>query len=190
MNDHFATLGQPRRPWLDADALKDAFHRLSASLHPDVAGTGDTARFAAVNAAHVALREPASRLRHLLELTAPESLAAASNPPLELADLFMQIAGLRRRLEAHLAKRQAATSPRTQALLASEEAELRRELQATLGRLEAAESAALEQVREIDSRWSSPTPEAIASLLRTYHRLAYLARWLAQTRESLFALGS
>ena len=35
MTDHFATLGEPRRPWLDAEALKEKFHRLSGTVHPD-----------------------------------------------------------------------------------------------------------------------------------------------------------
>jgi curved DNA-binding protein CbpA len=189
MIDHFSILGQPRRPWLDPEEVKDAFHRLGASLHPDVPGTGDAAQFTALNAAWSVLREPASRLRHLLELTAPEALAGAAPPPLELADLFMEIAGVRRRLDALLGKRKAATSPLTRALLASEEADLRREIQSTLGRLQAAEAASLAEVRVVDSAWNDPTPEAVAALVRSYHRLAYLARWLAQTRESLFALG-
>ncbi len=190
MIDHFAILGLPRRPWLDPDVLKGAFHRLSSTLHPDVPRTGDAAHFTALNTAHTVLREPASRLRHLLELTAPEALAAASSPPLALADLFMQIAGVRRRLDAFLEKRKAATSPLARALLASEENELSRELHTTLGQLEAAETASLAEVRLLDADWGAPAAPAIASLVGAYHRLAYLARWLAQTRESLFALGS
>ncbi len=72
--DHFAELGQPRRPSLDADALKDHFHRLTAEHHPDIAGDGG--RFTTLNAAYTVLREPAARLRHLLELDAPAALAA------------------------------------------------------------------------------------------------------------------
>ena len=190
MTDHFAALGQPRRPWLEADALKDAFHRRSAALHPDVRGTGDGAQFAALNAAYSVLREPAARLRHLLELTAPAALAATAAPPLELGDLFMQIAGLRRRLTELLAQRHTATSPLTRALLAGGETTLRRELHAVLAQLEGAEATALEEVRALDSTWRETDAEAVAALTRRFHRLAYLTRWLAQTREALFTLGS
>ena len=190
MIDHFATLAQPRRPWLEAEALKDAFHRLSASLHPDVPGTGDGAQFTALNAAYSILRESAARLRHLLELTAPAALAATSAAPFELADLFMEIAGLRRRLDDLLSKRNAATSPLTRALLAAEESVLRRDLTTARERLEAAESASLDELRMVDSGWDKLSAEAGDSLPRLYQRLAYLARWLAQTREALFVLGS
>jgi hypothetical protein len=35
MNDCFALLNEPRRPWLDSEALKQRFVSLSAELHPD-----------------------------------------------------------------------------------------------------------------------------------------------------------
>ncbi|HYR57444.1 MAG TPA: hypothetical protein VEO95_02395 [Chthoniobacteraceae bacterium] len=190
MIDHFAILGQPRRPWLEADALKDAFHRRSAALHPDVPGTGNAAQFAALNAAYAALREPASRVRHLLELIDPAALNTAAAPPIELSDLFMQLAGLRRRLDDLLVKRNPASSALARALLAGDESAQRREFDTMRGRLETAEAAALAEVRAIDSRWSDRTAEDARSLASLYHRLSYLARWLAQTREALFALSA
>lgn len=190
MNDHFATLGQPRRPWLEAEELKEAFYRLSASLHPDVTGTGDAAQFAAMNAAYSVLRDPAARLRHLLELTSPAALAEGTAPPVELGDLFMAIAGLRRRLDDFLARRNAATSPLTRALLAAEESVLRRDLTAAQERIEAAESRATQELHVLDSRWNDSAAQSADELTRIYHRLAYLTRWLAQTREALFTLGS
>ena len=39
MTDHFAALAQPRRPWLDGDALKESFHR-AATLDPWVVTNG------------------------------------------------------------------------------------------------------------------------------------------------------
>ncbi|HWN95683.1 MAG TPA: hypothetical protein VNT99_11665 [Methylomirabilota bacterium] len=35
MTDAFALLKEPRRPWLDAEALKQKFLPLSAKVHPD-----------------------------------------------------------------------------------------------------------------------------------------------------------
>ena len=35
MTDAFALLSEPRRPWLDAEALKARFLPLSAAVHPD-----------------------------------------------------------------------------------------------------------------------------------------------------------
>ena len=189
MTDHFAILDQPRRPWLDAAALKDAFHQHSTALHPDVPGTGDTAQFVALSGAYSVLREPVSRLRHLLELCAPSALAGTSSPPPELSDLFMQIAGARHRLSALLTRRNAATSPLTRALLAGEETALRHELHAALAQLESAEAHALAEVRILDATWRETDAEAVRALALHFHHLAYLARWLAQTREALFTLG-
>ena len=60
VTDHFAAFDFPRTPWVDADELKEKFHRLSAQRHPDAPGGSDAA-FAALNAAWQILREPASR---------------------------------------------------------------------------------------------------------------------------------
>ena len=52
--DCFAIFDEPRRPWLDADALKKKFHALTAAHHPDVA-RGEKNRevdFAELNAAY------------------------------------------------------------------------------------------------------------------------------------------
>ena len=75
MLDYFALLRTPRRPWLDADSIKQTFFTLSAELHPDRVHTADAAekhtaneRSAELNAAYQCLREPRERLRHLLEL--------------------------------------------------------------------------------------------------------------------------
>ncbi|MEA3208378.1 MAG: molecular chaperone HscB [Chthoniobacter sp.] len=188
MTDHFTVLQQPRRPWLDADALKDVFHRRSAALHPDVPGTGETARFASLSAAYTALREPASRLRHLLELDAPELLSATAPPPTELADLFMRLAGQRRRLDQFIAQRAAASSPLGRALLAGEAAVLRRDLAAMTAAVEAAHSAALEDLRALDAIWNASDPAHWTALSVLHDRLTYLGKWLGQLRESLFTL--
>src|SRR3954447_22896891 len=120
MPDHFAALDQPRRPWLDPDALKAFFHRASATWHPDVAGSGDAARFAAASAAYSALRDPVWRLRHLLELEAPEELTLPSEIPPDFADLFMRLAEFRQSLNAFQKKESAAVHGLARALLAGE----------------------------------------------------------------------
>src|SRR5438270_13876413 len=96
--DHFAALGQPRRPWLEPEALKEEFHRLTAEHHPD--RTGDAARFTEINAAYAVLRDPVARIRHLLELEAPAVLAAVPPLPEALTETFMRIATLRRTIDA------------------------------------------------------------------------------------------
>jgi len=75
MTDCFELLQEPRRPWLDADALKARFLKLSAAAHPDRFHGGTESeraqandRSAELNAAYNTLRETRDRLFHLLEL--------------------------------------------------------------------------------------------------------------------------
>jgi curved DNA-binding protein CbpA len=188
MPDHFATLAQPRRPWLDDAALKEAFHRATAQQHPDVAGgTGEQA--AALNAAYAVLRDPASRLRHLLELEWPGAANATVAIAPDLTDLFGKIGALRR-VGAELAKKEAAAqSPLARALLAGEQAEHHPQLAATLATLADAESAAFNDLRALDAAWEQRDESTRDHLLALQQRFAFLAKWQAQVREDLFRLG-
>src|SRR5215213_7996593 len=96
--DQFALLGQPRRPWLAGDELKETFHRAAARSHPDKAGDSEVA--SELNAAFATLRDPAARLRHLLELEHPEALARKTDIPPALANTFLKLATLRRAVDA------------------------------------------------------------------------------------------
>ena len=75
MTDNFLLLDEPRRPWLDADALKRKFLARSAEVHPDRTHNAAESeklaanqRYTALNAAYNCLREPKDRVRNLLEL--------------------------------------------------------------------------------------------------------------------------
>src|SRR4051812_33187546 len=75
MIDNFALLNEPRRPWVDPDALKTKFLALSSEVHPDrvhnaaeVEKQAANQRYSELNAAYNCLREPKDRLQHLLEL--------------------------------------------------------------------------------------------------------------------------
>ena len=125
-DDFFAVLGEPRRPWLDPEEVKDRFHALSREQHPDQQAAGSNAEtdagFARLNQAHVTLRDPKTRLRHLLELEYPLiRLSGPASVPATLADLFAPIHGLVQTTDALLAKKLAAPSALAKALLAREE---------------------------------------------------------------------
>ena len=186
MPDPFATLQQPRRPWLDPAALKEAFHRLGAARHPDTAG-GDAAAFAEVNAAWQALRDPATRLRHLLP---PEVLARPVQIPPALGDRFLQLAALRQALADFRARESSASGALAKALLAGEKEKLRREAEAALASLDAAAAAATADLRALDAQWQ-PGDDALTNQLALLQRqFAFLGKWSAQLREALFPLGA
>lgn len=182
MQDAFAIFNLPRRPWLDAAALRDEFHRRSASLHPDAGGDSD--QFTQLNSAHQTLREPAARLRHLLELEAPALLAQAQQIPPALADRFMRVAAARQSSSAFLAKHRAASSPLARALLAAEHATQSRALDATLADLESAQTESIAQLQKLDADWQSH----LAELATLQAALSYLEKWTAQLRESQLQL--
>jgi len=119
VTDHFAVLGVPRAAWLDPEDLKERFHRLSAQQHPDASG-GSAEAFTDLNAAWQTLRDPAKCLRHFLELEHPAALATSEQTPVELADLFMEIAAFRQAAQRLAARHSAATSPLSRALLEPE----------------------------------------------------------------------
>jgi curved DNA-binding protein CbpA len=190
MPDHFAALAQPRRPWLEADALKEHFHRASSTCHPDVPGSGDAARFAALNLAYGTLGDPVRRLRHLLELEAPEQLTRPQVIPPDFADLFMRLAELRGALDAFHKKETAAPGALARALLTDDLLALRHRAVALRAELDSAHEAALAALRTLDAEWEPRAAEQIERLAALHQQLAYLSKWRAQLAESLFKLSS
>ncbi len=197
--DFFALLGEPRRPWLDPERVKETFHRLSRTEHPDqqiaVEAAAGAERhdgaFARLNQAQSVLRDPKARLRHLLELEHPEvKLSGPANVPATLADLFAPVHGLLRETDELLAKKNAAPSALAKALLARQEWALRERAEERLAGLEGLQDAALEELRAFDAGWEGRAPgDAAGSLHDFYQRFAYLSRWTEQLRERLFQLG-
>jgi len=192
MPDYFKLLQQSRRPLLDEEALKERFHRQTAEHHPDVSATGDEAHFADLNAAYSTLREPASRLRHLLELEDPDRLAMSQQIPPSLADLFMRIAGFRRALDIFRKKDAAASSALAKALMADDRLELSQQGEAIRAELESAWDAALANLAVLDSAWQmEPRPtDAMDRLASLNHLCAYLSKWRSQIAEALFQFQS
>ncbi|HSI11797.1 MAG TPA: hypothetical protein VK961_07120 [Chthoniobacter sp.] len=188
MPDYFAILDQPRRPWLDDAALKDAFHRATAQQHPDVAG-GSGEKASALNAAYTVLRDPAGRLRHLIELEWPEVASPSAGIAPELGDLFGKIAVLRQAGAALAKKEAAAQSPLARALLAGERAGQKSALEGVLAALADGEEAAREELRSINASWDSRDKATHGALVALQQRLAFLGKWQAQLREDLFRLG-
>ena len=179
-------LEEPRRPWLDAGELKNKFHALTALHHPDVAGAaGD---FSALNAAYQALREPATRLRHLLELEWPAGLAGGQDAPPGIADLFMKMGSLQHALHAFRKKQQAASIPLAHAVLAPERLGLVHAFEEWLAVLNAKEAGLLEELRLLDAGWEAEKP--MNRLAALYQGFSYLSKWTGQVREGLFILKS
>lgn len=184
MTDAFALFGEPRRPWLDPDALKDKLHKWSAVHHPDVAAQGD-AKFVEMNAAYRTLHDPKTRLRHLLELEFPGTLSGSLQIPSDIARLFETMNRERHSVEMFFQKRAHAKSPLETALLASERLELIPVLEKLLAILNQKHEGVLMQLKFIDAIWEEDHGKSKSTLLDTYQGLSYIGKWIEQLNSDL-----
>ena len=82
--DPFAVLGLPADPNLTDEQVRAAWRAIATATHPDRAGGGNPARYAAASAAYAALRTPWGRSEAYADLTAslpPRKTARARLAP-------------------------------------------------------------------------------------------------------------
>jgi curved DNA-binding protein CbpA len=202
--DHFALLGQPRQPWLEADSLKAAFLEKSASLHPDrvqaitteekAAATG---RFTELNAAYNCLREPRERLLYLLELESGAPPANVQSIPADSMDLFMEGGQICRQADQFLATKARTSAPLLQAQWFEQALEWTARLQKLQERIHLRRDQLLAELREMNAVWNAapPAPSAVRAgtlplrrLEEMARTLSYIARADAQIQERLTQL--
>jgi DnaJ-domain-containing protein 1 len=199
MTDNFALLKEPRRPWLDADLLKQKFLALSANLHPDKIHSASDAeknvaavKFAELNAAYNCLREPKSRLLHLLELelgAKPNDIQAI---PSALADLFAEVSMACRSADNFLAEKYKVTSPLLQVQLferGQDWVEKLNELQRKLNELRTKLTG---ELKSFDAQWilaaATSRREILPKLEELYRLFGYFNRWHSQIQERVVQL--
>jgi curved DNA-binding protein CbpA len=204
MTDSFALLGEPRRPWLEAEPLKAKFLDLSAQVHPDrVHGAPETERSAAqqrfteLNAAYQCLREPKDRLRHLLELetgTPPRQVHRLSG---ETASWFTAVIQLCREVDGFLAERAKVTSPLLKVPMFERGQEWTDKLQAMQRQLSRRQEELIAVLKEMNAAWAAAPPvgthqrtEALPleRLEEVYRVMSYLTRWGGQLQERVLQL--
>src|SRR4030095_14649998 len=86
MEDAFSLFGLERRPQINGAELKEKYLRLAATRHPDLSD-GDGEEFHLFQDAYKTLRDPAARLRHLMELEFPAG--GSQNESALHSELFM-----------------------------------------------------------------------------------------------------
>jgi len=201
MTDYFALLDEPRRPWLDADTLKSKFLALSAKAHPDRVHAASPAekesanrRFAELNAAHNCLREPRTRLQHLLELELGAKPADLQQIPADLADVFVEIARLCRETDDFLMRKAKTSSPLIRAQLFERGQHWTEQLLARQQDIARRQDELLARLLELDKTWSE-TPagsparaELLNQLQQIWRLLSFLLRWASQIQERITRL--
>jgi len=205
MTDAFATLGQIRQPWLDAEALKQVFLSLSAPHHPDrVHGSGDAERaaanqrFAELNAAYNTLREPRERLLHLLELELGARPKDVQRLPPGTMDYFMQVGQLCRDVDAFLAERAKAVSPMLRVRFLEQGMDWMDRINALQQRIAEYRDRLLGEVQAMNPAWEQAPAVGVAGrsaalplerLENHYRSLSYVSRWAGQLQERFVQLG-
>jgi curved DNA-binding protein CbpA len=203
MTDHFAVLGEPRFPWLDASALKEKFLALSATAHPDRLATvpeidqqAANARYAELSAAYQCLKNPRSRLQHLLELELGTRPAGIERSPADM-ELFMEAGQLCREVDAFLAERARTTSPLSKARMFARGLEWTQRLNLFQQALQLRTAASEEQLRALNLAWQKAPAIGSAgraaslpleSLQEIYRTISYLKRWTEQIQERVVRL--
>jgi len=199
MTDCFALLGVPRRPWLDAAALKARLHELSHSCHPDRVHGGPpeevaaaTARYTELNAAYATLQSGKERLAHLLELERGARPQVVQEIPAPLMDLCLEVGAACQRVDAFLAESVPCESPMLKAGRFARALEQQDAVAAMLARLRPQVDAVEAELRNLNRSWE--TAETLPAAARTGHLplarieelwrwLSYLNRWTAQLQE-------
>ena len=192
MTDYFALMRQPRRPWLDPQALKQIYHELTRTLHPDRqapdrnSSNSDT-DFTIINEAYRILTNPKLRLRHLLTLEgrAPVANGSASD---ELMELFPQIGGLVREIDHLIEKLSDSSNSLTQSLLQSDLIEKQARCSDLLIKLNDLYKDAMEELRTLDRLWAGQSAKILDELEKLYLKISYLMRWMDQLAERQFQL--
>ncbi len=193
MTDYFALFNEPRRPWLDAEALKQKFLTLSATVHPDrVHSLGETERATAqeryteLNTAYNCLREPKERLQHLLQLELGALPKDIQRIPSDLMDLSLEVGKACREADAFLAEKARVTSPLLQVTFFERGQEFADKLQALRQRVNSISERLIDELQQLDAAWQSDaTPRsALLQRLEELSRLfSYFSRWNAQLQE-------
>jgi len=202
MTDYFAFLNEPRRPWLDPDSLKGKFLELSAEIHPDRVHDAPEAekqrahtRYLELNAAYNCLKEPKSRLRHLLELEGT-SLHGIEQMPSGSMELVLETGQLCRAVDSFLAERARVTSP----LLKVEMFEVAHgwtdKLNAAQRTLNERQEEIAAELRQMNHAWeAAPVDDSarasslpLARLDRVYRDVSYCWRCVSQIQERIAQL--
>ncbi len=188
MTDAFAVLGLPRSVALDGEALRKAYAAHSRSAHPDHGG--DEIRAADVNAAYETLRTPDKRLKHLLELAAPEDERRWRTVPMDegMMSLFSELGKALEASTRFIEQKSKAQSALGKALLANEEMQQREALERIGFELENCRLEMEALLPGLDAALETQDASAWKQLGATQAKFAYLAKWQTQVRERLLAL--
>jgi DnaJ-domain-containing protein 1 len=197
MTDYFLLFNEPRRPWLEADLLKQKFLALSANLHPDRIHSASetvkveaTKKFTELNAAFNCLAESKLRLLHLLELELGSKPKDIQQIPAALADLFAEVANSCRSADVFLAEKRQASSPLVQVQFFERGQDWVEKLNGLQRNLNELREKLTVELKSLDAQWilADATTELLPKLEELYRLFSYFNRWNGQIQERVVQL--
>jgi DnaJ-domain-containing protein 1 len=185
MIDFFAVFGLEPRPVVDIKVLGDLFANKSKTSHPDRAADGD---FATLNTAFNTLRDPASRILHLLAISgeAPQPKTASEG----VSAWFGKVATDLQRFDRVFQPLYQETSSLLRAIKIREAQSILADLEEISEGLTSEKERLLQTMVQIDARWSNDRVEDRDSLAQIACDLRFLEKWLAQISERRLRLAS
>jgi len=188
MEDCFAILGLPRSAALDQETLHKAYAEKSRAAHPDHDGNDEKA--AEVNAAYATLKTPEKRLKHVLEVAAPDDAKAWRTVPMDepMMELFLQLGKTLDLSAKFLEKKNKTQSALGKALLANEEMQQRETLESIGFEIEKQRVDLEARLPALDEAIQCADEAAWKQVALAQARFAYLGKWQTQVRERLLAL--
>lgn len=195
MTDYFALLNQPRRPWIDPEQVKQAFHARALQMHPDAQlqqnrEPSSDALFAQLNQAYQVLQDPKRRLEHLLTLEGhPLDRAPATTPP-AIEELFPTVAATTHRATAVVQQSAAATNVLARTLLKSQLQNANSDLETVREKVRALRNNAIDRLQRLDRSWSGEMGDQLEQLRVVYVELSYITRWLSELDEKKLQLST
>lgn len=183
MTDFFAVLRMPARPWLDPDAVRDIYVRLSEALHRQ-AGAQD--ELVALNRAYQVLSNSATRVEHLLSVTGVEPGTRQIDPV--MGELFGRVANCLQEADRLLGEISVQTSALARALQVQRVHAGQGELDDLVRELAAQEAQRLAALRELDQVWQHQPADTRQALAQVALDLTFLQKWQGQIRERLLRM--
>jgi curved DNA-binding protein CbpA len=182
MEDAFSLFGLERRPLIDEAVLKEAYLRLAATRHPDLCG-GDEEKFHLLQEAYKTLREPAARLRHLIELEFPRAGGPSDSAP--HAELFLRAGGAIQAAKGAFSRLENTSTTVARALLSPELAAALQQIREALESIRRTRDQLTARLEDLDDHW----PEvAVADLADLAVSFTFVSRWMSQLSEWEFRL--
>ncbi len=184
MEDAFAIFELSRRPLIDEASLKERYLKLAAHRHPDAPG-GQDEEFHLVQEAYKTLRDPAMRLRHLLELVFPAFRKDGGHVP--HAEIFLRAGNAVQAARSVWQRLENTSSALARALLSPEIAEALRQIREAFGFVQQADDELARELEDLDTRWPEVAADELSTLATAFR---FVSRWKSQLSEWEFQLSN